>query len=236
MTDPGSVHRAATRLTAHGSESLDEIVAEERAVALVYNGISHAVMMATPCDLEDFARGFSLTERIVEKAAEIYDIDVEEVEIGSAQVLRRMRARALGAEERPFEVSTQNPCCRSVVRCGSSALADRGEGESGQLGRRGDQCGLIPEDPCPRELDTQPLDVVTGRVEKVDSAEAVDLQIDEARNRDPRPATGQSNRNDRPVLDLDIAPHERSVDDGCGNPELHPYSLRPRLKRCPPHW
>ncbi len=87
MTNPesgsGSVHRPARRLTAHGSESLDEIVAEERAVALVYNGISHAVMMATPCDLEDFARGFSLTERIIDKVSEIYDIEVEDIGIES---------------------------------------------------------------------------------------------------------------------------------------------------------
>jgi FdhD protein len=81
MSD-GSVHRAARRLTAAGAESLDEVVAEEVAVALVYNGISHAVMMATPCDLEDFARGFSLTEHIVDKPSEIYDIEVEPVEHG----------------------------------------------------------------------------------------------------------------------------------------------------------
>ncbi len=78
-SQPGSIHRTARRLTAEGSEALDEIVAEEVAVALVYNGISHAVMMATPCDLEDFGRGFSFTERIVEKASEIYDIDVEDM-------------------------------------------------------------------------------------------------------------------------------------------------------------
>lgn len=76
---PGSIHRTARRLTADGSEALDEIVAEEVAVALVYNGISHAVMMATPCDLEDLGRGFSFTERIVEKASEVYDIDIEDM-------------------------------------------------------------------------------------------------------------------------------------------------------------
>ena len=83
MTGIGSIHRAAQRFTADGIETLDEIVAEEIAVALVYNGISHAVMMATPCDLEDFARGFSLTERIVEKPSEIYDIEVEDIKVAS---------------------------------------------------------------------------------------------------------------------------------------------------------
>lgn len=99
MTD-GSVHRAARRLTAAGAEPLDEVVAEEVAVALVYNGISHAVMMATPCDLEDLARGFSLTERIVDKPSEIYGIEVEPVERGievrldiAAQRMARLRER-----------------------------------------------------------------------------------------------------------------------------------------------
>ena len=51
-------------------------IAEETAVALSYGGSTHAVMMATPRDLEDFAVGFSLTERIIERASEIEAMEV----------------------------------------------------------------------------------------------------------------------------------------------------------------
>lgn len=63
-------------------EAGDEVLAEEVPVAMVYNGISHAVMLASPQDLEDFAVGFSLAERIVRSAQDIRDIEVEESEHG----------------------------------------------------------------------------------------------------------------------------------------------------------
>jgi FdhD protein len=62
--------------------STSRLVAEETAVALSYNGSTHAVMMATPADLEDFGVGFSLTERIVERASEIRSIEVIPSELG----------------------------------------------------------------------------------------------------------------------------------------------------------
>ena len=51
-------------------------LAEEVPVALVYNGISHVVMMSTPKDLPAFALGFSLSEGIIAAPEEIYGIDV----------------------------------------------------------------------------------------------------------------------------------------------------------------
>ncbi|MBS0506886.1 MAG: formate dehydrogenase accessory sulfurtransferase FdhD [Proteobacteria bacterium] len=54
-----------------------DCVAQEAPVALVFNGVSHAVMMATPDALEDFALGFALSEGIVDRADQVYGMEVE---------------------------------------------------------------------------------------------------------------------------------------------------------------
>jgi FdhD protein len=58
------------------ADSQPDWLAEEVPVALVYNGISHVVMMASPKDLEAFAVGFSLSEGIIDSARDIYGLDV----------------------------------------------------------------------------------------------------------------------------------------------------------------
>jgi FdhD protein len=52
-----------------------ETIAEETPVAVVYNGIPHVVMMATPQDLEDFALGFSLTEELIISADQLQRVE-----------------------------------------------------------------------------------------------------------------------------------------------------------------
>jgi FdhD protein len=58
------------------SEQHHESIAEEFPVAMVYNGLSHVVMMASPTDLDDFALGFSLTEGIIESQSEFTDSEI----------------------------------------------------------------------------------------------------------------------------------------------------------------
>ncbi|MES2950097.1 MAG: formate dehydrogenase accessory sulfurtransferase FdhD [Pseudomonadota bacterium] len=63
-------------------QAAQDALAEETPIALVYNGISHAVMMATPADLEAFATGFSLSEGIVDSVAQVYDVSCHPQQVG----------------------------------------------------------------------------------------------------------------------------------------------------------
>lgn len=55
-----------------------DTVAEETPVALVYQGVPHVVMLATPADLEDFAVGFTVSEGLVSNQGEIHEVRIEE--------------------------------------------------------------------------------------------------------------------------------------------------------------
>jgi FdhD protein len=68
-------HRALRWEKGNIAESVEQ-VAEEVPVAIVYNGIPHVVMMATPANLEDFALGFSLTEELIRSPADLKAVEI----------------------------------------------------------------------------------------------------------------------------------------------------------------
>ncbi len=65
-----------------GSHAEHDHLAREVPVALEYNGISHAVLLATPSDLEDLALGFSFTEGIIRSAGDLHDLEIQETTKG----------------------------------------------------------------------------------------------------------------------------------------------------------
>lgn len=72
------------------------VLAEECALALSFNGISQAVMMVSPHDLEDFALGFSLSNGLVASEDEVYAIELSG-QAGQWQADLSISARALWA-------------------------------------------------------------------------------------------------------------------------------------------
>ena len=70
MASAAQVHRDGSRL------ALTREWVREEPVALEFNGLAYAVMMATPADLEDFATGFALTEGLAAHASEVMDLAI----------------------------------------------------------------------------------------------------------------------------------------------------------------
>ena len=68
---------------AAGVSRVQDWVAEEQPVALEFNGVSHAVMLASPGDLEDFALGFSLTEGIIDAPNQLFGLEISESPTGT---------------------------------------------------------------------------------------------------------------------------------------------------------
>jgi len=87
-----STTRIARRAT--GTTAAARMVPEEVPVALSFAGTTHAVMMASPADLKDFALGFSLTEGIIASPEEIETIDVIEDAGDGIDIQIRLRDRA----------------------------------------------------------------------------------------------------------------------------------------------
>lgn len=78
MTRPATTQITRIARRASGTAAAQRMVPEETPIALSFAGTTHAVMMASPADFEDFALGFSLTEGIIGSPDEIEAIEVED--------------------------------------------------------------------------------------------------------------------------------------------------------------
>ena len=96
-----------------------DFVAQEVPVALVFNGISHAVMMATPADLEDFALGFSLTEGLIDSPQELYSVETRELSEGIELHLQVSSACEWRLKERRRTLAGRTGC----GLCGTDSLS-----------------------------------------------------------------------------------------------------------------
>jgi FdhD protein len=119
MVEPTlAVTRTAWR---HGAMAAGErVLAEETAIAITYNRVTHAVMMATPDNLHDFAVGFSLSEGIVPSAAAIEDFAVIEAEGGVELRLWIASAHMSALEKRRRRLA-------GATGCGMCGLESLGE-------------------------------------------------------------------------------------------------------------
>ncbi|WP_336340759.1 formate dehydrogenase accessory sulfurtransferase FdhD [Enterobacter cloacae] len=113
-----SVHRPP-----HITHAMPDFLAEEVPVALVYNGISHVVMMASPKDLELFAIGFSLSEGIIAHPQDIYGMDVIQACNGLEVQIELSSRRFMGLKERRRALAGRTGC----GVCGVEQLNDIGK-------------------------------------------------------------------------------------------------------------
>ena len=99
--------------------SYKEFVAEETPVAIIFNGISHAVMMTTPQDLEDFAYGFSISEGLVKNIDDIFSIEMNQVDQGIELNIEISSEAFMSLKDRRKNLAGRTGC----GICGSESLS-----------------------------------------------------------------------------------------------------------------
>ncbi len=115
---PGAVRRTEWRVGDGAWQAGSAALAVEAPIALQYNGIAHAVMLATPRDLEDFALGFSLSEGILADAAELYAVEVQRTDPGYTLHLQIGAAAFARLKERRRTLAGRTGC----GICGTESL------------------------------------------------------------------------------------------------------------------
>jgi len=102
----------------------DDRLAEEVPVAMHFDGAPFAVMMTTPADLEDFARGFALTEGKIDNVLDIADIEVREVFEGIVVDVRTTGGATESSRRGDTSEARELPGRSGCGICGSRELED----------------------------------------------------------------------------------------------------------------
>ena len=138
------------------------LVPEETAIAFTYNGSSHAVMMATPADLEDFAAGFSLTEGIVQATDDISQLEVVSGELG-------VELRMWISETRMQSYSSRRRHLAGPTGCGLCGIETLSEA-SRPARRVGAGLQLAPEEICAAMAALPPAQMLNRQTRAVHAA------------------------------------------------------------------
>jgi FdhD protein len=107
---PPAQARRVLRMRAGEVGHVDDMLVDEVPIALVYNGISHAVMMATPTHLDEFALGFSLSEGIIAVPGQCYGIEVERDAAGIAVQVDIASSAFMALKERRRSLAGRTGC------------------------------------------------------------------------------------------------------------------------------
>ncbi|MEO8936786.1 MAG: formate dehydrogenase accessory sulfurtransferase FdhD [Burkholderiaceae bacterium] len=119
VEDTAGVERARVSRYRNGRVVVgDDWLVDEVPIALVFNGISHAVMLASPLQLEDFALGFALTEGLLADRSELYGVDVQAVANGIEVHLEVASACEFRMKQRRRNMSGRTGC----GLCGTESL------------------------------------------------------------------------------------------------------------------
>lgn len=119
MPIPTSTRRPAQQWRAGAKiDSIERLVPDEVAVGLSFDGRPHTVLMATPDDVEDLARGFTLTEAVA-GAADILSVEVRETDLGLLADVR-LRVGSVRHKARPRTLEGRSSC----GLCGVQRLSD----------------------------------------------------------------------------------------------------------------
>jgi FdhD protein len=147
----------AVRVDQGSTSAVVEQIAEEAPIALVYNGVPHVVVMASPADLEDLALGFSLTEAVIATAAELGGIEIVPEQTGYTIYLSVPPERVAAIELRRRNMTARTGCGVCGAETIEQAMRNVPKVAAGQRMTRHAMAGAMKQLPA-----LQSLNAATG--------------------------------------------------------------------------